>query len=569
MGALITTTCTIKEWFGDCWIVFWYILLYGGLLAMLLSGGFIIAQKFFAGPLVWTVILLLFLLLGACTFVFLIKGGHFFWLTLEDATTATASAVASTSAASYASYLETADGIEAKVWEYAGHVFFFVTIIYVLVICAVAARIGLTIELIKVTSEILKRTPLIVVAPVVEWLALLGLFVFATFGMGCIWTIDLTSADLASALESTTGLHCTTSQNIIECVESAVGAAGNITNSSVTASPAAAESTPDSLFYPLLGFHIFACLWCWQFYGAFKTVWVSSAVAEVYFTKEIASRRSPTLDSLCHTLRYRVGSVAFGSLILAMIKAVRIVLLYIETKVEEVQANSQTLKVAFCLCHCAVWCLEKCIRYLTHNAFIYIGIDGQSFCASALKTFCFLAQNPVRITFAQGMSRIFGYLAIAFVSTVSTLAAYYHFNAISAQAMSTDSTISNSLLPTMLVFVLSLLVAMAFTDVWNNGVDCVLFCYLHDEDKTRKGAYDSGQCVTKRDWAELYELMDKDYKKIETKEEEKERVAELSKRRQQYSKRVSFENEAKHKGCCSCCEKDKVAPDETASLNYR
>ena len=33
--------------------------------------------------------------------------------------------------------------------------------------------------------------------------------------------------------------------------------------------------------------------------------------------------------------------------------------------------------------HCCLWCLEKCVRYITMNAYIMIAIEGKGFCLSA------------------------------------------------------------------------------------------------------------------------------------------------------------------------------------------
>ena len=271
MGTLISTTYTIKEWFGDCMTVGKEILFFGGLCALVVAGVYVVVQKYIAGPLIWLVIVLLWVLLSVTSAVFLLKGGTFFWQPLPTAAVTSTLATSTDLAAQYSNYLSAADGMEAKIWEAAGHTFFFLSIIYFFVICAITAKINLTVKLIQVTAQILQETPLIMLAPVIEWVALLCLFVFTFGGVGCIWTMDLTSADIASAVDQTTGLHCTSDQSIVTCIEAAIGLAGNITaNQTITASPA--TDADESLFYPLLCYHVFACLWCWHFYSAFKTV---------------------------------------------------------------------------------------------------------------------------------------------------------------------------------------------------------------------------------------------------------------------------------------------------------
>ena len=292
---------------------------------------------------------------------------------------------------------------------------------------------------------------------------------------------------------------------------------------------------------------------------------MASTIAEVYFTPEAAHRRSPTVDGFWYTLRYRVGSIAIGALILAIVKAIRLVMLYVEKKVMELSKDNKTIKVLFCLCNVAIWCLEQCIRYLTHNAFIYMAIDGQSFCYSAWKTFSFLLDNPVRIVFAQGMARIFSYIAVAFVSVLCTISAYTYFDTLT----DIDGTISNSILPSVLVLLLSLLVAIAFSDIWNNAVDTVLFSFLLDNEKNSDGFYPDGRSMTERNWPKLHALMDSPtYKVEETEEEAKAREEGRAKRKEEASQRIEGENAAKAGGCF-CCGGNKVAPGEAPPLNQK
>ena len=86
-------------------------------------------------------------------------------------------------------------------------------------------------------------------------------------------------------------------------------------------------------------------------------------------------------------LRYHTGTLAFGSLIIAIIKMIRLMLQYVQDKLEEKGADNPVVKVILCLCKCCFWCLEKFMKFINRNAYILTAINGTNFCKSAKDAF--------------------------------------------------------------------------------------------------------------------------------------------------------------------------------------
>ena len=80
---------------------------------------------------------------------------------------------------------------------------------------------------------------------------------------------------------------------------------------------------------------------------------------------------------------YHLGSLALGALIIAIIQIFRAILNYIDRKTKRTQ-NGLT-KCLVCFCKCCLWCLEKCLRYLSKNAYILTAIYGYGFCKASCK----------------------------------------------------------------------------------------------------------------------------------------------------------------------------------------
>lgn len=74
---------------------------------------------------------------------------------------------------------------------------------------------------------------------------------------------------------------------------------------------------------------------------------------------------------------------------------------YVDLKTQELQKNNIGVKILMKCVHCLLWCLEKCARYITMQAYIMIAIEGNGFCLSAWRSFKLLFSNTLRIATTQ------------------------------------------------------------------------------------------------------------------------------------------------------------------------
>ena len=99
--------------------------------------------------------------------------------------------------------------------------------------------------------------------------------------------------------------------------------------------------------------------------------------------------------SLCNALTYHLGTIAFGSLIIGIIRFIRAVIQYVENKLKAY--NNDLTRCLFCVCKCCLWCLEKFMRFINRNAYIMCAIKSTNFCVSAKDAFSLLMRNIVRV----------------------------------------------------------------------------------------------------------------------------------------------------------------------------
>jgi solute carrier family 44 (choline transporter-like protein), member 2/4/5 len=95
------------------------------------------------------------------------------------------------------------------------------------------------------------------------------------------------------------------------------------------------------------------------------------------------------------TLLHHLGSAAFGSLIVAIIRTIRAVVSYFQRQMKK--AHNKIALYALSCVQCCLGCLESCIRFINKHAYIIIAIYGYPFCKATRKAFFLLLRNIMRV----------------------------------------------------------------------------------------------------------------------------------------------------------------------------
>ena len=71
--------------------------------------------------------------------------------------------------------------------------------------------------------------------------------------------------------------------------------------------------------------------------------------------------------------RFHSGSLAFGSLFIAIVQIVRVMIGYLQKKLKG--KTGKIVEVLLCLLQCCFWLLEKVLRYVNRQAYIEVGFN--------------------------------------------------------------------------------------------------------------------------------------------------------------------------------------------------
>uniref|UniRef100_A0A1W7RIF5 Choline transporter-like protein n=1 Tax=Agkistrodon contortrix contortrix TaxID=8713 RepID=A0A1W7RIF5_AGKCO len=229
--------------------------------------------------------------------------------------------------------------------------------------------------------------------------------------------------------------------------------------------------------YNVVGF-----LWCINFVIALGQCVLAGAFASYYWAfkkpQDIPACALPS--AFLRTLRYHIGSLAFGSLILTIVQLIRMILEYLDHKLKA--AENPVANFLMCCLKCCFWCLEKFIKFLNRNAYIMIAIYGKNFCVSAKNAFNLLMRNVVRVVVLDKVTDLllfFGKLLV--VGGIGVLSFFFFTGRIPTEDTRFKSPVLNYYwLPILTVVVGSYLIAQGFFSVYNMCVDTLFLCFLED-----------------------------------------------------------------------------------------
>ncbi|KAG9343298.1 hypothetical protein JZ751_014279 [Albula glossodonta] len=229
-------------------------------------------------------------------------------------------------------------------------------------------------------------------------------------------------------------------------------------------------------------------LWLVNFSIALGQCTLAGAFASYYWAlkKPADIPPCPLFSSFGRAIRYHTGSLAFGSLILAVVQLIRIVLEYLDHKLK----GAQNMFARFLLCclKCCFWCLEHFIRFMNRNAYIMIALYGKNFCTSAREAFCLLMRNVVRVAVLDKVTDFLLFLGKVLIAGSVGVLAFFFFNRKIPVIQEEVPALNYYWVPLLTVIFGSYLIAHGFFSVYAMCVDTLFLCFLLDLEKNNGSA---------------------------------------------------------------------------------
>ena len=265
-----------------------------------------------------------------------------------------------------------------------------------------------------------------------------------------------------------------------------VSSIGTITVDSVTSQTKTVEWDDNTRY---MAFYMwFGLFWLTAFLLAMSEFVVIVSTCTWYFSrKDIPDDDGIPGDSdvgkgLWWSFRYHMGTIAFGSLLIAIVWVIKTVFEYVGNKVQAAAPDNCALKLLLGCVRCCLDCFDRFMRFINQNAYIYCALSNESFCSSALNAFILILKNAAKFSFVNAIGGTFMYIAKFVIAVLTTVACYFWIDSM--------DTVKSIYLPLLLCFVIAYVLGSIFISVFDAASNTILQCYLVDLDISRQNGLD-------------------------------------------------------------------------------
>ena len=237
--------------------------------------------------------------------------------------------------------------------------------------------------------------------------------------------------------------------------------------------------------------HLFGCLWLLEFLSGCQQMILAGAVSKWFFSREEKRKEvdekdglqckvklSPTFQSTVELVLFGLGTIALGSMIIAIVQFARIVLGYIQSKLRG--SDSKMAKDISKALVCCLMCFEKVLKFINRNAYICAAMYGTSFFQSGKKAFKLIIDNAQHALALNCVGKFCHFLGKLSVVTLSALTTVLYFK---LYRLGGDALLSEYLVALITVCIASYLIAHSFFTVYDTTADTIFLCFCDDQDR--------------------------------------------------------------------------------------
>lgn len=197
--------------------------------------------------------------------------------------------------------------------------------------------------------------------------------------------------------------------------------------------------------------------------------------------KDIPGNTFPLVRGLKYGVIYHLGSLAFGSFIIAVIRLLQFILSALARTAEQGDPQTnQLIRCVECCLQCVLKCFEKTIRFINKNAYIDIAIKSSSFCSACKNVAANLVQHGAKFAVLEGVSAMISQIGVALITCAGVFVAFMmvklpmYQNIEGASGTGLESPYAVVAFAGLVAF----LVGHVFMSVFDQVSDTLLYCFI-------------------------------------------------------------------------------------------
>jgi len=262
-------------------------------------------------------------------------------------------------------------------------------------------------------------------------------------------------------------------------------------------------------------FMFFGLLWILSFLNGVSVMVIAGVVVEWYFggssNESIAvSKPFPVIRSFSRTCRYHLGTIAFGSFLIALLTFIRYIAAYIQRKMSSAEKGNKALHYLLCLFQCFLRCVQKAVEFISKNGYIMCTIYGKNFCGSTRMAFVTIAENIAQVamvTFLGDVIQRFGQILITILAGFSC---WIYIDNSPQYGFGGDLQLNSQMFPVLVTMLLSWFISAEILSVYDITVDTLLISFCQDQRLSKQvSGHEKKSSPQMREFIGTNELKDK------------------------------------------------------------
>jgi len=226
-------------------------------------------------------------------------------------------------------------------------------------------------------------------------------------------------------------------------------------------------------------YNLFGFFWLMEFVTAFGEMVLAGVFAAWYWTRDKNAMACPLGSSFCRTF-YHIGTIAFGSLIIGIIRFVRWVIDYLDKKMKGF--DNDVIRCFRKCCTCCLWCLEKFMKFVNRNIYIMTAIKGTNFCKSGKDAFNLLMRNIARVVV---LNCVVGFVLFIGKLVIMAGTGALSYFVLTGWIKELNQVVPNDLkeyviIPIGVIVIGAYFITSSFFNVYSMAVDTLFLCFLED-----------------------------------------------------------------------------------------
>jgi choline transporter-like protein 2/4/5 len=229
----------------------------------------------------------------------------------------------------------------------------------------------------------------------------------------------------------------------------------------------------------MLLFMIFGILWIVAFIQAKVSFIAMVSTSTYYFNSSAEDGEGSAEVGLGFRLAYfyHIGSLAFGSFLVALIQFVSFIVNQVAKKAEEESDGNPAVKVVVNILRCCLKCLEEIVEYINAAAYAYMAVSGDSFCSSAWNGFLLHIKHTMKFAFANLLAAMFMLIGKLGIVALNVTVGYL----IMKRNGDLDE-VSSAFFPLFIIGLFAFVNASIFLSLFDEAVLAMLTCVAIDMD---------------------------------------------------------------------------------------